>query len=263
MEGMLPPMVPPSPLRASAAALLVLAVAGPAAAQAPMPPAEREAALARVQDFAACLAAQHHAMARVTRLIAQARTQLARAGDAAARRDARRALEALIGRAGEVQRAARACLGSGDLPAPAPRVVERPPPPDPAADAVARAQGSIRVVERDARLRAGLRVVRGEQVDGQGRVRDGAVRGAVRAIAGPLARCHDAHVDRSSARAGELDLVFTVGASGRAERVAVERSGFHDARMDECVRRAGSQMRFRPGASGGRATFSYTLRFGR
>jgi len=58
-------------------------------------------------------------------------------------------------------------------------------------------------------------------------------------------------------------LVFEVTASGRATRVAVENDQLEDAGMKRCVRQAGEALHFDRGATGGTATYSYTLRFGR
>jgi len=250
-------------------ALLVLATA--AALTAPTPRAhaqelsvqERAAAVRRVRDLAACVERNHQQLQRLLRLVDQAETQRDHAGDASARRDAQRAIEALVTRAEDVRTRARECLGGAALPTVGTQVVERPPPPDAAADAVAQSGGSIHEIERDARLGSNIHVERAQQVDGQGRVDSSVIRAAVRAIGPRLDRCYERYLDRGSVQARRLDLVFTLSGSGRASSVQVERSGFSDATFERCVRAAGQRIRASRGPAGGAAIFSYTLRFGR
>ncbi|HEY8430546.1 MAG TPA: hypothetical protein VIL20_19335 [Sandaracinaceae bacterium] len=244
-------------------ALFVLALAVPSLAFAQeMSASDRASAVARVRSLASCLESRHQELQRVLSLLRESEQQRERARDDAVRRDAERAIEALIARAADVQRSARACL-QGDLPSPGARVVVRNPPPDPAADAVAEAGGTVRTIETDAELTSNVRIVRGEQVDGEGRIDGDAVRRAVRAIASALGRCYDDYLDRGSMTARELDLVFTFSGAGAARGVDVERSGFRDARFEQCVRSAGRGLRVSSGPVGGSATFSYRLRFGR
>ncbi|HJL18719.1 MAG TPA: hypothetical protein RMH99_23860 [Sandaracinaceae bacterium LLY-WYZ-13_1] len=224
---------------------------------------ERASALSRVRSLSACLERHHEQLDRILDLIGEAEQQRDRARDARVRRDAEAALEALIARAAEVQRQARACVGGEDLPSPGTRVVERGPAPDPAADAVARPGGTVRTVEEDARLTSNVHVVRGEQVDGQGRLDASEVRRAVRRIGGRLDRCYERYLERGSISARQLDLVFTLRRSRRARSVSVERSGFHDRAFERCVRAAGRRIRASEAPSGGEAVYSYRLRFGR
>jgi hypothetical protein len=246
------------------ALLLFLPLLAPSGASAQeLSASERSSALSRVRALAACVERHHDQLARVLRLIEEAEAQREQASDARVRRDAERALEALIARAADVQRRARECVGGEALPAPGTRVVERAPPPDPAAEAVAQRGGTVRAVEEDARLTDHVHVVRGEQVDGQGQLDAAAVRSAVRRIAPRLDRCYERYLERGSIEARNLNLVFAFRGSGRARRVDVERSGFSDRGFERCVRAAGRRLRAASAPRGGEAVFSYTLRFGR
>lgn len=245
-------------------AALVLFVAAPAGAVAQdMSASDRDAALVRVRAFASCVESRHQELARVLTLIRESEAQRAAARDAAVRRDAERAIEALIARASDIQQRTRACLSGEGLPAPGTRVVVQDPPADPAADSVEEARGTVRTVETEAELAPNVRVVRAEQVDGQGRIEGSEIRRAVRGIASQLERCYESYLDRGSMTAHELDLVFTVRAAGAAADVDVERSGFADARLEQCIRQAGRGLRVSRAPSGGPAMFSYRLRFGR
>lgn len=243
-------------------AVFLLANPGLASAQ-ELSAADRDAALSRVRTFASCIEGRHQELQRVLTLVRESEQQRDSARDAAVRRDAERAIEALIARASDIQARARACSQGEALPAPGTRVIVQEPPRDAAADAVAEAGGTVRTIEADAVLASSVRVVRAEQVDGQGRIEASEVRAAVRGIAAHLQRCYDAYLDRGSMTARELDLVFTFRGSGAATAVDVERSGFEDARLDQCVRQAGRSLRVSRGPSGGPAMFSYRLRFGR
>lgn len=250
------------PLIAFALFASLLASASGARAQ-EMSAAERSQALSRVRRMADCMERQRNALARLMRLIRESEQQRDAARDARVRRDAERAIDALIARAAGVQREARACFEGESLPAPPTDVIVRDPPPDPAAESVASDRGTVRSVETDARLSDHIRVVRGEQVDGQGRVGASVIQQGVRRIASRLERCYASYLDRGSIDARQLDLVFTLRGSSRARGVAVERSGFSDARFERCVRTAGARLRFSERPQGGEATFSYRLRFGR
>lgn len=223
---------------------------------------ERTQALGRVRSMAQCVERERAALQRLMRLIAESEQQRDRASDQRVRQDAERAIEALLARTGDTQRALRECL-SADLPDTGPAVVVRDPPPDPAADHVAASGGTVRSVERDERLTDQIRVVRGEQVDGQGRLDGAVVRRGVRSVTSQLTRCYEAYLRHGAAGARRLNLVFTLRGGGAPRDVGIERSGFGDARFERCIRSAGQRMRFGSGPQGGEAIYSYTLRFGR
>ncbi len=243
------------------AALVTLTLPAWASAQ-DMSASDRDAALSRVRTMASCVSREDTDLQRIVRLIGESETQRDHARDAAARRDAERALEALVARAAEIQGRARACLRN-DLPSPGAEIVVREAPADAAADSVAESGGTVRTVEEDAELTGNVRVVRGEQVDGEGRMDGAAVRSAVRAIGSQLQRCYESYLDRGSIAPRELDLVFAFHGSPRASDIDVERSGFSDARFEQCVRQAGRSLQASRAPSGGDAMFSYRLRFGR
>ena len=223
--------------------LISVAATAPSAASAQdLTASERGQALASVRAFADCLERQHAEMSRIQRLIGESEAQRDRASGRV-RQDAEAALEALIARAAAARRQTQECVR--------------------AADSVAQQGGTVRTVEENAALTSNIRVVRGEQVDGQGQLDASVVRSAVRGISSRLERCYDQYLERGSLQAQQLNLVFTVRGAGRASRVSVERSGFSDARFERCVRSAGGQLRVSRGASGGEAIYSYTLRFGR
>ena len=227
-----------------------------------MSPAMRASAVSRAREIAGCIDRNHHEMQRVMRLMVAAERQRDAATDPAVRRDAEAAIEALIVRVVRVQRDARECLGTM-LPEPGVSVVEQAPPPDPAADSVASTEGSLRAIERDARLADFIQVELAQQVDGAGRLDDHHVRAAVRRAVGRLERCYERYLDRGSMEARHLDLVFTLNGSGSARSVTVERSDFHDQTFERCVRSAGSSIRAPSAPRGGSAIYSYRLRFGR
>jgi len=243
--------------------LVLLALLVPAAASAQeLTDSERTRALSSVRSFADCLERQQTEMARVERLIRESEAQRDRS-TGRVRQDAEAAIEALIARAAAAQRATRDCVRAAEIPSPGTRVVERAPPPDPAAESVAQQGGTVRTVEEDAALTSNIRVLRAEQVDGQGQLDASVIRAAVRGVTARLERCYDQYLERGSLQAQQLNLVFTVRGAGRASRVAVERSGFEDSRFERCVRSAGGAIRVSRGPSGGEAIYSYTLRFGR
>jgi hypothetical protein len=63
-------------------------------------------------------------------------------------------------------------------------------------------------------------------------------------------------------REGTMILLFDVSVAGRVGRVRIENDALSDADLNRCVRTAGEALRFDRGASGGTATYAYTLRFG-
>lgn len=248
-------------MRTSLLLIALLTAASPAAAQ-DLSAAERASATARVRELAACVERHHEDLQQVLRLIRESEQQRDRARDASVRVDAERAIDALIARAARIQTEARGCTSGPALPSPGTTVVERPPPADPAADAVASVGGTVREVERDAALTRQIRVVRAEQVDGEAQIPAPAVRAAVRQIAPQIGRCYDAYLERGSLAERRLDLVFSVRGPGRARGVTIERSDFSDAAFERCVRTAAQRLRIASAPAGSEATFSYQLRFG-
>lgn len=251
-------------MRHRALLLFVFLFAAPSLASAQeLSTTDRDAALTRVRTLASCIESRHQELQRVLTLVRESEQQRDRARDEAVRRDAERAIEALIARAHDIQQRARACVQGEDLPSPGTRVEVRDAQPDPTEESVSEAGGTVRAVETDAELAPNVRVVRGEQVDGEGRIEASDVRRAVRAIAPALGRCYDDYLDRGSMTAHELDLLFTFRSAGAATGIEVERSGFEDARFEQCVRQAARSLRASRAPSGGSAMFSYRLRFGR
>ncbi|MGE0784141.1 MAG: hypothetical protein AB7S26_00535 [Sandaracinaceae bacterium] len=244
-----------------ALALGLLAPRGAAAQE--LSATERGRAVSRVIAMSECVDRQRAALAQIVSLMHQAETQRDRGTDARVREDAERAIEALILRASDIQREGRACFDGEALPTPGTRVIERGPPPDANADSIAESGGTVRRVEGEASLGSSLRVVRAEQVDGQGRVDASVIQRGVRGVSHELERCYASYLDRGSIEARNLDLVFTLRGPGSPRDVTVERSGFHDATFERCITGAGQRMRFSGGPHGGEAIFSYTLRFGR
>lgn len=247
---------------ALAATLLFTATLGNRAVAQELTAAERTAAVARARAMAECLERSHHQMQRLLRLVGQAEAQRQSARDAAVRRDAEAAIESIVTRMADVQRDARGCLGTTPLPTVGTTVVVRPPADDPAADSIAGSGGSIHTVESDVRLTRHIHVVRGQQVDGQGHLDPGVVRGAVRSIGSRLDACYDRYLRRGSVSARSLDLVFRLRGSGSARAVDVENSAFSDRTFERCVRSAGQRIRVSRAPVGGEAVYSYRLRFG-
>lgn len=224
--------------------------------------AQRSEALGRVRTMAQCVERERAALQRLMRLIAESEQQRDHASDVRVRQDAERAIEALLARTADAQRGLRDCLRD-DLPGRGPDVVVRDAAPDPAADHIAATGGTVRSVERDTQLTDLIHVVRGEQVDGQGRLDAEVVRRGMRNITNRLSRCYESYLRTGTAGAHQLNLVFTLRNGGQARQVSIERSGFGDARFERCVRTAGQRLRFREGPRNGEAIYSYTLRFGR
>lgn len=223
---------------------------------------ERASAMARVRAMAECVQSANAQLQRVLALVRESEEQRDRARDERVRVDAERAVEALIARAAQIQREARQCVGGPDLPWPGTTVEVRRPPPDEVADSVAQPGNTVRTVETDAVLSENIRVVRGEQVDGEGRIEYSAIRSAMRGISGRLAQCYDQYLVRGSIEALELDLEFTLSPSGSVGAINVVRSGFNDARFETCVRTAARSLRVSRPPVGGEAIFGYRLRFG-
>jgi len=189
--------------------------------------------------------------------------------DPAVRRAARTTLRALEARLERIERGAQRCVEEngrggfvlGERQEPGVRYVDAEPT---SAEArVARASPSLEVLERDVRLASGVRVARGERVDGRGRADAADVRGAFRRIAEDVRACWDAYAARRSDPQGEAQLVFTVRPPAELRRVRVEGSTIRDARFRRCLRAAGQKLRLPDGSvRGGDATYAYHLRFG-
>jgi hypothetical protein len=245
--------------------------AGLAAAQQMTQDAQRAlsrttAATAQLDRQLACMHDKRDRLARFAQLIreadAQARTQSGRAHD-----DAVASITSLERQAADVDRQARQCVGNEPSAFPATvtvaPVVQVPAGRDAVVDAVAQPTNDIHQVEPGgSALSEYVHIVRGEQVDGMGRVDDGAMRSAVRAIGGRLAACYDRFVDRGALRSGQMALVFQVDGAGGVSHVAVEGDSLGDSSLHRCVQDAGRALRVSQGAHGGSATFSYALRFG-
>gem|GEM_PF-2862154 len=221
-----------------------------------------------VRALAACVEEHQTHLDRLVRLIGEAEERLTSA-DAAVVADARAAIEALVGRAHGVREHLRRCVDASHIPAG--RTGERTStsaaaegePRDvdsDAEDSVAEDGGTVHVVEADVRMADGVRVVRGERVDGTGEARDAAVRTAVHGLGAALSACYDAYRSRGGRGRGELHLAFTVGAGGRARDVAVEGGAAFDAGLRACVLRAAEPLRVE--GTRGAVTFAYTFRFG-
>jgi hypothetical protein len=263
------PMLDRTSLALAAGALLATSalLGSPRGALAQASPSAEPAAVTRVRELAECVGREQRALQRTIELIAASETQRDSASDPAVRRDAEQAIEALVQRAEEVRSRLRACLaeahasgvGSG-------RAAGSPSARDEGRtteDEAQHAEGDehgLRTFEAGVELARGVRVVRGEQVDGAGEVESAQVRAAVRGIAPQLEQCRAA-----TSRAGtrELELVFTVRTAGRVGGVEVERvAGSPDTALEQCVRQAGRAMSIPSGARGGDAVVSYQLRFG-
>ncbi|MFK7985002.1 MAG: hypothetical protein AB8I08_03150 [Sandaracinaceae bacterium] len=227
-----------------------------------MSASDRQAALTRVRVMVDCVERENAALQRINRLIRDSERQRDQARDARVRGDAEASLEALIAQAADLQRRASECFAGDALPTPGTRVIRQAPPPDPAADSVAGTGGTVREVERDTALSGNVRVVVAEQVDGEGRLDPSTVQRAFHATAPRIERCYERWLNRGSLTAHQLDVVFTLR-SASARRVTIERSDFGDAAMDRCVTAAVSRLRASRAPSGGPATYSYRLRFGR
>ncbi len=217
---------------------------------------------AEARTLTECLHRHVTELERIVRLIDEAHARERADMPEDVRRDARTAIEALVARAHAASVAARQCLSATHVPsahAPAPAHADHERA-DRAADSVAAEHGTVHEIESGQVLTSRVRAVRGERVDGRGSAPDASVRRAVRTIAGGLAACYDAYVDRASRATGELHLVFEVVDGGRVSNAQIEGAGGFDATMRTCVTQAASGMRVE--RQRGEATYSYTLRFG-
>jgi len=215
---------------------------------------------ARLDGELACVERVSHSLVTTSRLLSEARTQLSGSpAGSAAGRDAAAAVVSLEQRVASLAHDLAACVPSSAAQT---GVVYVAPPPDHAADAVARDAPSLEVLERDVSITSAVRVVLAEKVDGRGRVAAASVNRGVHALSSRLARCYDNLVDRGALVRGRAMLVFTVTPRGSVTRVSAEGSTIGDSRFTRCLADAGRHLRVGEPALGGDATYSYTLGFG-
>jgi hypothetical protein len=238
-------------LRSFAIVLVLSMLTAPAAAQ-------HTAEVAQVQTLATCVQAQHTQLARLVRLIDEARGRLT-ATDATVRHDAELSIDTLLQRAAEARTALSACIAAANFTPPSGETVERVTTPDDAADHVAASGGSIHEVESDAAVSVHVRVVRGERVDGSGSATDAAVRSAVHGTGPAISVCYESYVDRVSSRSGTVHVSFTVTDGGHVADATVERGGF-DTELRQCVQRAFRTLAV-TGAHG-RSVYGYEIALG-
>jgi hypothetical protein len=214
----------------------------------------------RVAGELRCLDAAKGRLDEAVRLLREAYVQMGSSGGDRVRRDAARAAESLEQRIRTLSKDLQRCMAE----APQPRqVVYRDAPADPTARAVAEENPATNVVDRNRRLGPYLAVEVGEQVDGAGRVPDGAIRDAVTGIARPLRTCYERLVARSVLERGRLTLLFRVDARGRVVRTRVEEGGLGGPAFARCVAyQSRRHLRVSTPPTGGHADYSYTLQFG-
>jgi len=221
----------------------------------------------------ACLTEARSRAADAQLMVEQSARQ---AGDPSADHEVRRAaqatLRALEPRLERIERGAERCVQEngaggfvlGEAPGPGVRYVDAAPT---GAEArVARAAPSLQVFDEDAPLASGVRIVRGERVDGSGRADAAAVRSLVRGIGEEVRQCWDAWAARRSDPRGTAELVFTLSPGRGLRRVRVEGSTIRSAAFRRCLRAAGRRMGAASGVEGiareGEVTVAYRLRFG-
>jgi hypothetical protein len=240
--------------------------------------AQDVAGASEVRALAGCVEEHQTHLERLVRLIGEAEERL-RSSDPAVAADARAAIGALVGRAHGVREHLRRCVEAARIPgggpdartasgtsgagvpsAGGPVESESGAEDSGAEDSIAEDGGTVHLVEADVAVGDGVRIVRGERVDGTGEAPDAAVRTAVRGVGAALSACHDAYRGRGGRGRGELHLAFTVGAGGRARDVTIEGGAAFDAGLRTCVLRAAEPIRVE--GARGTVTFAYTLRFG-
>lgn len=258
-------------VRVTAVLWLVHGTATAAAAQAEDPAvivARTEAVAAEVQAQVTCVQARQSSLRSVLGLMREAMTQRRDAGTDEIRRAAEQTVVALQQRVGRILHELAQCRP----PAPSASgltvdehgdpIVYRDAPRDHVAEAVAQANDPTRRVSEELRLGADVRVTRGEQVDGHGRVDPAELRSAMSAIGGRVQECYGQLVDRRAAETGSAVLTFRVGSDGRVSRVAASQLTLGDAAFARCLERAAAAIRA-SSARGGDAELSYSLSFGR
>ncbi len=216
----------------------------------------------RLDAELACVERINHSLMSAVRLLTEARAQLGSSPvGSVARRDAAAAVVSLEQRVASLAHTLGECIPRAARQASA-GVVYVEPPPDPAADQVARDAPSLEILEQDVTLSSSVRVILAEKVDGRGRVPASRVNAGVHALSGRLAACYDRLVDRGALVRGRAMLVFTITPSGSVTGVSTEGSAVGDSRFTRCIRDAGRRLRVGAPALGGNATYSYTLAFG-
>ncbi len=220
--------------------------------------AQHTTEVAQVQTLSTCIAAQQTQLARVTRLMEEARTRTS-SSDATVRHDAELSIDTLLQRAAEARDAIRACVAAADFEPPSGETVEHTTTPDSAADHVAQHGGSIHEVEANAAVTRHVRIVRGERVDGSGSASDSDIRAAVHGAGGAISVCYDGYVDRASSRSGTVHVSFTVNDGGGITAATVERGGF-DTALRQCVQHAISTVHVSD--AHGRSVYAYEIALG-
>jgi hypothetical protein len=225
--------------------------------------ADADAAASRLDREVACLRSVTSQMRQTLTLMREARAQMLRGESAAVRRDATTAIQSLRQRLVRLERSALACREPVSARArsdePVEGVVYRDAPVDSNARRVATENPATHVVERDVLLVGNVRAVRGERVDGRGRIDDQTVRDVIRAAASGIDRCYDELVGRGALARGRVVLTFTIASDGRVGEIETEGSTLRSPRFLSCVRGATRASRAATGTTGGDATFSYTL----
>ncbi|MEM9189619.1 MAG: hypothetical protein AAGF12_10620 [Myxococcota bacterium] len=226
---------------------------------------ETQAVEQRLRQEANCIREQAQRLERTLMLMNEAIAQMRNpsAGERA-RQDARDAIRSLRQRRVRIEREALGCRQPASRTArsdaPIEGVVYQPPSRDPAVERVGQPNSATHVVDENLTLGTNVRVVRGERVDGRGRIGDDAVRRAVRSMAPHLGRCYDRMVGRGALQRGQVMLTFTIDARGAIHRVRTDQSAF-PASFNRCLQTGARRGRTSPGPSGGSAQFSYTLAF--
>lgn len=219
---------------------------------------EQSLAIARAAELERCVSARQAELSRYVRMLADAETR-ARSSDATIARDAATSIESLLERVDEAREGLSSCLASRPTPA---RAAAPPPataPPTATEQAVSQAGGTVHEVEGASTLTTHVHVVRGEKIDGAGRVPDAAVQASVHAIGSRLEQCYGGYVDRAASRRGEVHVSFALVDRRSASEVTIERAGGFDSTMQRCVRDAFASVS--AASATGRSVFSYALRF--
>lgn len=223
---------------------------------------------ARAQDGAAqaravahCLHEHDTQVQRLVRLIEAAEQRAAQADlPEDVRRDAVATVSALVDRIRSHAQQVRHCIEQHPIAVRVDERIEERAPAEATHERLAADRGTVHEIERDALVTTGVRVVRGERVDGSGRAADESVRAAVRGVGSRLSACYEQYLDRAARRSGEVHLSFTASEGGRVGQAQVERSGGFDDAMERCVERAAVEMRV--SGQRGRSVYAYVLRFG-
>jgi hypothetical protein len=219
--------------------------------------ARAQAGLAEARAVARCVHAEDERIQRALQLIDQAEQRSRAAGVAAdVRRDALASIDALVERIREHSQAARHCIEQHHIPMHVDSTTTETAPPDPSHDTLASEAGTVHEVEAGTRLASGVRIVRGERVDGSGSAPDENVRSAVRAIASRLSQCRASY---AGGRTGEVHVSFTASDGGRVSEAQVESSGGFDASMARCVEQAAASISI--SGQRGRSVYAYSIRF--